>query len=211
MSWEMLTPPASEPVTVAEIKDHGRIDGTDDDTYLGVLITAGRELVERSTGLVLIDQGWRLTLDTWPYAGRDEWWDGVREVPISVLVESHVDLNRAPVRAITAVAVVDEDDAATTWAATNYYLARRPGGKGRLVRKSGVTWPDQGARTQGAIRIDATLGYGANASDVPSALRHAVKMCALHWYEHREPASACASAQVMPAGLGSIIASYRVR
>ena len=210
--YELVTPPAAEPVSLADVKEHGRIDTADDDTYLTGLITAARDLVERLTGRSLITQTWRLTLDDWPGgARRDEWWDGVREGPITLLRDTAwVELRKAPIAAITSVNVKDEAGTPTLWAASSYYLARQPNGFGRLTRKSGATWPLVVDRYAGAIEIDFTAGYGASGTAVPMALRHAIKMAVLHWYDNREPASACASAQMMPGGLGSIIASYRV-
>lgn len=210
--YDLITAPAAEPVTLADLKEHARVDGSDEDDYLTALIVAARELVERNTGRCLITQTWRLTLDNWPGSGRDAWWDGLREGPITMLTSdaAWVDLCKAPILGITSVVTKDEDDAETTWASTNYYLAKQPNGYGRLTRKSGQTWPTLGVRAASAIEVTFTAGYGANATDVPSALRHAVKLTATHWYEHREPASACASAQQMPMGLGALVASYRV-
>ena len=208
--YELVTAPAAEPVTLAELKEQAHIDGSAEDAYLSALITAARELVERVTGRLIITQTWRLTLDNWPGADHEEWWDGVREGPITLLDGGWVELRKSPIAAITSVVTKDESDTETTWAATNYYLAKQPNGYGRLTRKTGSVWPIVVNRFAGAIVITFTAGYGAAASAVPMALRHAIKMCAAHWYEHREPASACASATLMPLGLGTIIASYRV-
>jgi uncharacterized phiE125 gp8 family phage protein len=209
--YELVTAPALEPVTLAEIKEHARIDGSDEDAYLTLLITAARELVERWTGRCIITQTWKLTLDDWPAGGADEWWDGVREGPITMLRDqAWVELRKSPIAAITSVVTKDEADAETTWDSANYYLARQPNGYGRATRKAGQTWPIVVDRAAGGIVITFTAGYGAAASAVPMALRHAVKMLATHWYEHREPASACAASNLMPAGLASLVASYRV-
>lgn len=208
--YEQTVAPAAEPVTLADVKEHARIDGSADDTYLTALITAAREMVERDTGRCLITQTWRLTLDDWP-GGGDLWWDGVREGPITMLRNAPwVELRKAPIAGITSVVTLDESDTPTTWAASNYYLAKLQNGYGRLTRKQGATWPSVVSRDAGAIQITFTAGYGAAGTAVPMALRQAVKSLVGHWYEHREPAGECASATVMPMGLGSILASYRV-
>ena len=48
------TGPAVEPLTVAEAKLHLRVDISDDDTYIGTLITAAREWVENYLDRTLI-------------------------------------------------------------------------------------------------------------------------------------------------------------
>ncbi|MGF7007408.1 head-tail connector protein [Aminobacter sp. BE322] len=58
--------PAVEPVTLLEAKAHLRIAHVSEDALIGGLIRAAREDVERTTGLALIDQAWRLVLDGWP-------------------------------------------------------------------------------------------------------------------------------------------------
>jgi uncharacterized phiE125 gp8 family phage protein len=208
--YELVTAPAVEPVSLTDVKDHARIDGASEDCYLEGLIVAARELVERTTGRSLITQTWRLTLDDWP-GGNEEWWDGVREGPISMLNGMMwVEIRKSPMLAITSVVTKDEAGTPTTWDAGNYYLAKQPNGYGRLTRKQGQTWPVVVDRYAGAIEITFTAGYGATATAVPHAIRHAIKLAVAHWYEHREPASACASASLMPMGLGTLLASYRV-
>jgi Phage gp6-like head-tail connector protein len=212
MILELITPPAIEPITLAEAKAHARVDSSDDDVYLTALITAAREMIERMTGRALISQTGRLTLDDWPRGGgTEEWWDGVRDGALAALTAEFVDLPKAPFLAVTSVVTKDESDTPTTWAAANYYPTRAPNGYGRVNPKRGVVWPIVTPyRARGGIEITFTAGYGAAAVDVPVALRQAVKMVVLHWYEKREPASDCAASDLMPMGLGTILASYRV-
>lgn len=205
--YTLVTPPASEPVSLDEAKLHARIDTTEEDAAVTAMIVSAREMVERATGRCLVTQTWTLTLDRWP-GNRDEWWDGVREGPITILDSAWVELRKTPIGAITSVVTKDEADVATTWDSANYYLERQPNGFGRLVRKRGQVWPIVVSRTAGAIQITFTAGYGANASDVPAALRQAIKLLVAHWYQNRE-AGDPAARQIMPMGVKAILDSFR--
>ena len=213
-SLELTVAPATEPVTRAEAKLHARIETTADDDLVDAYIVAARQLVERLTGRALITQTWTLTLDDWPRSSRDDWWDGWREAPISTVDGAdEVEIRKAPFLAITSVATIAESDgAATAWAATNYYAIKDASGFGRLVKKSSATWPTIAAgsqRLKGGIVITFTAGYGANASDVPMALRQAIKDIVAHWYENREAAGSGLSAA--PMKTMALIQQYRVR
>jgi len=206
VNYELVTAPASEPITLAEAKEHCRVDISTDDSYITALITSAREYVERVTGRALITQTWSLTLDAWPTTGQDDWWDGVRDGALSILSVEYLEIRRAPFLAVTSISTLDEDAAETTWDATNYYTTKQQG-YGRVVRKRGVTWPIPG-RDRAGIKITFTLGYGANASDVPSSLRQAVLFIVAHWYEIREPA--LDRGKPVPHTIDNLLASYRV-
>jgi hypothetical protein len=206
-SYELLTAPASEPVTVDEVKAHARIETTADDTLLGYYITGARQLVESITGKALITQTWVLTLDNWPADKCDEWWDGVREAPISITQRAQVTIRKAPFLAISSVVTRDEDDTETTWASTNYYVDKRHG-FGRLNLRQGQTWPAIVSRSFGAIKITFTAGYGTSASDVPMGLRQAIKDLVAHWYENREALGD--SMSEVPMKTASLINQYLV-
>ena len=66
MTAALITPPALEPVSLAEAKAHLRIDGDDDDALVTAAIVAARVHVEAATRRALIEQGWRVYLDAWP-------------------------------------------------------------------------------------------------------------------------------------------------
>ena len=67
--------PATEPVSASEAKAHLRVTGSGDDTYIGALITAARQLAEQKCNRALITQTWDLVLDAWPC-------DGVVQIPL---------------------------------------------------------------------------------------------------------------------------------
>jgi uncharacterized phiE125 gp8 family phage protein len=46
---QIVTPPASEPLTLAEVKEFLRVDHSDDDATLAIFITAARQLCESYT------------------------------------------------------------------------------------------------------------------------------------------------------------------
>ncbi len=66
MTATLLTGPALEPVSLADVKAHLRVDHDDDDALLTAAIVAARVHVESATRRVLIEQEWRIYLDRWP-------------------------------------------------------------------------------------------------------------------------------------------------
>lgn len=168
-SFKLVTAPAVEPVTLAEVKTHLRMDTGDADALITSLITAAREWTENYTGRAFINQTWRMWLDNWPLPNRD----GI----------SCVILSRAPLLSVSSVKVYDEDDNSTTWSADNYFVdtAREPG---RLALRTGAVWPTF-ERSANGIAIEYVAGYGSAASNVPETIKTAIKQLVAHWYEHR--------------------------
>lgn len=160
----LTSPPAIEPVSLAEVKMHLRIDGEAEDALLAKLIGAARRHVEAATGLALIAQSWSIFLDRWP-AG-----------PI-------VELPAAPLAAIEKVRVYGEDDAASTLDPAHYYadtLMRQA----RLVLRRERWWPLPGRAANG-IEIKVLAGYGEEPGDVPEGLRLAILRLVACWFENR--------------------------
>jgi uncharacterized phiE125 gp8 family phage protein len=160
----LTTPPAAEPVSLADAKAHLRITHSDDDTYLGKLITAARRAVESRTGLRLITQGWSLFLDRWPETAA-------------------ASLQLAPVQVVVDIIVHGEDDTPATLDGAHYFLdaVNTPA---RVVLRDGRTPPRPGRSVNG-IEIRFTAGFGASADAVPADLRQAVLLTLAHWSDHR--------------------------
>ena len=80
MSATLTGPPASEPLTLDEVKAHLKIDGAFEDDLLSRYITAARQHIEQRTQEILISQSWAVFFDDWPQ-------NGVMEIPVSPVSE----------------------------------------------------------------------------------------------------------------------------
>jgi hypothetical protein len=202
----LVTGPALEPVGITTVKNQLRIQTTnDEDDLLELYIQSARELIEEHTGLALITQTWKLTLDDWPNSG-ERWWDGVRDMPISELRStsraSDVLLPRYPLQSVDTITA---DGTAITIADT--FITDTAQIPGRLVVKRGATWPvvlDQAA----GIEITYSAGFGDAASDVPAAIRLAIVQMVATMYEHRGDGCTAAMAYAQ-SGAKNIVETYR--
>jgi uncharacterized phiE125 gp8 family phage protein len=86
MSSVLITPPAAEPVTLADAKAYLRVAHSDDDAVIAALIAGARSHVEAQTRRALITQTWRLIRDGWPPDGRI----AVTPVPLRSVVAARV-------------------------------------------------------------------------------------------------------------------------
>ena len=159
----LVTPPAVEPVSLAEAKAHLRITHGDEDAIISTLIIAARRHAEAHTGLALVSQQWRHYRDDWPD-------DGTVALPL------------APLLSIDEVAVYGDDDVKAVVDPAHYYAdaASRPP---RLLLRGSRVWARPG-RIGNGVAILLTVGFGAAAA-VPAELRQAVLQLVAHWYEHR--------------------------
>jgi uncharacterized phiE125 gp8 family phage protein len=186
MSLMMTSPPAVEPVTVADAKAHLRIDGSAEDVLIGSLILTSRLHIEAALDLALITQAWTLTLDRWP--------------------PSHVDFPLSPLQSVAAVRVKNASSIASIVPAESYLVdvASRPG---RLVWNN-ASPPIPGLAASG-IEIDFTAGFGEAPDSVPAPLKHAILMLTAHWYEHRDPGDIGSDAAHIPAAVSDLIQPFR--
>lgn len=151
----LTSAPVSEPIEIADVKARCRVTTSDWDGLLTSLISDERARAERVTGLRLLSQTLRLTLDEFPDASS----------PVS---DGDTILIPGPVQSITSVVYDATDGTATTLSSTLYRLDS-DGPVGRLSPAYGETWP--ATRDQvGAVRITYVAGY-SSASAVPQEIR----------------------------------------
>ncbi len=131
MPLQILTPPAEEPVSLAEAKAFLRVTHDAEDALIGRLITAARQRIEAELGLALVTTQFTETLDAWPLTRTGA-----------------ARLSRGPLVSVEAIRV---DGAAATGFAARF--GTRPG----LV--SGP--PPNPRAVHGGIEVDFTAGFGA--------------------------------------------------
>lgn len=185
----LQTGPAVEPITLAELKTHLRLSGTDEDDYLTQLIVDVRQEAEDTTGLAFITQTWQLTIDRWPSL-REQWWDGEREGHPDLIYGGNrqnyasVYLPRYPLQTVDGVNVYGEDSTATAITVASTFDVDTQSLKGRMTLQRGATWPIA-LRANNAIEIAYTAGYGDTEIAVPSPIKRALRQWAAYAYEHR--------------------------
>jgi len=62
----IITPPICEPLSLADAKNHLRVDFTDEDQVIQDFITQARDTIESYCRRVLVPQTWQMTMDGFP-------------------------------------------------------------------------------------------------------------------------------------------------
>jgi uncharacterized phiE125 gp8 family phage protein len=146
------------PVALAELKAFLRLSISDEDALLAGLVRAAAELCEVFTGRALIDRA-------------------VEEMVAASTARTP--LGAGPVRAITAMAAIDETGAATELSADDFLAEIDAHGEGWVRLRTGAD-----ARR---LRVSYRIGMAADWNGVPEMLRHGIVRLAAQYYSQREP------------------------
>ena len=168
----LMTPPAVEPVSLAEARLHLRIDddNTLDDARIARLIKAAREQCEHAIGRRLITQSWEMFLDIFP--------SDVQALRL------HSDVVKA--QAIEQILYVDTAGVSQLMSAAAYVLDPHTL-PGYIMLVEGESWPTDVAESANAVRIRVTSGYGSSADDVPDSLKEWILMRVDAMYCGKDP------------------------
>ena len=191
MPLQLVTPPAEEPVSLAEAKQHLRVDGGDDDLLIGSLISAARQAAETKTGRQLITARWKLVLDAFPGPSLMQSATGA-----SFSLPGHaILLAKCPVQSVVSIEYMDMNGATQVMPADDYVLdvACEPA---RITPVFGKTWPPT-LPQMGAVSVTFDAGYGA-ASSVPEGLKSWIKLRVGSLYGHREEMSVLSRGRIDP-------------
>ncbi len=188
----LATPPATEPLTLANTKNHLKVETTTDDDLIARLIVAARQHVESQIDKVLIEQRWLIFIDDWP---------GDSEVKLPV----------SPISAIENLRTYSDQDDASIIDPAHYY-SDLAGSPQRLILRGSRIWLRPGRIVNG-IEIEVTAGFGPDGTDVPGPLRTAMLLLIAHWYENRQPACTGAgtgtAAGIVTGRIQSLLCPYK--
>ena len=183
MSLTLTSPPAAEPVSLADAKAHLKVDSTDDDVLIASLIVAARARAEWHTGRAFVTQGWTLWLDIWPASG-------IVEIPLP------------PLQSVTQVASYALDDTRSI-VGPSVYQVDAASAPGRLAGKVDFA-PPTNLRAINAVEIAFTAGYGATDA-VPGPIKQAILQIVADLYVHRGD-----EADIVSPAAASLLAPYRI-
>ncbi len=191
MPMQLITPPAGEPVSLAEAKLHLRVDFDDDDSLIQVLISAARQAAETLTNRQLVTARWRMVLDSFPGPSLM----GVPAGQTFTLPGHAVLLPKSPVQSVVEIRYLDMAGAWQVMPAASYTVdsACEPA---RITPVFGQIWPIALPQI-GAVSVIFDAGYG-DASAVPEGIKTWIKLRLGSLYVHREEVASMTRGRIDP-------------
>lgn len=170
-SIDVITQPLTEPVSLAEVQRHLRIDVDTETPSLEVMLVAARQKVEAFLRRALISQTIQLTLDWGP---------------------AWVELPRPPLQSVTSIVVTGLDGADVTASTATYFVNQ----SARLVSlRPSAIWPTH--ITPAGWRCVYVAGYGDTPDKVPAAIKLAILNVTAALYDNRGTLDQLVGAQSM--------------
>jgi len=190
MHWsiEQSIAPTIEPVSIADMKDHARVETAADDTLIAYYVRAARQIIEEWSGRQLITATWKLYLDAFP----------AQEILVP----------RPPLQSVSSISYVDTNGDDQPWDSNSYRVDTKSE-PGRITEAYGESWPSP-RNVANAVTVTCAAGYGDNRHDVPGPIRQALMLFVGHLYEHRESVTTEGVPREMPFTVRALIGPYRV-
>lgn len=161
-SYEIVTGPTQEPVSVDMCRRQARFDDTIEDSLFAEWIAEARQTLETLTSYVCMTQAIRLNLDYFPS------WE--------------IDIRRFPVVSITSVIYTDTAGSETTLSASSYRLDNTSFPP-RLTPAYGLTWPTTREQTK-AVKVLFVAGT-SDVDNVDPIAKQAIRTRVAGWHANR--------------------------
>lgn len=176
---EVITPPATEPVSVNELKAQLRLNDDSEDTLLSAYIKTARELFEAYTGRAVHPTTFR------------------QHVPY---FNSRVYLMKSQARSIASVKYWDQDDNLQTVGSYSSDVISCPGS----VWLESYPITSRSKHPKAYVQFEA----GWDTDKVPEMAKTAIKLLAAHYYENRNSHSET-NLQTVPMGFKAVCDGYK--
>lgn len=151
----------SEVLTLADIKTHLRLDGSDYDSILTPLIKTSRQIGEKITGRDFIEKEWKTYLD---------------EFPVSNCIG--IELRKSKLKSITSVQYYDENNALQTLSASDYYTTEEADYSALFI-KCDKSFPQTYCRKQAVI-----ITFRTDYPNFPQDLKQAMLSACSYLFEN---------------------------
>ena len=189
-SLKTVTQPTVEPVSLADAKQHCRVDTDSDNAYIASLITAAREWCSAYCDETLVHTQYVMSLDSFPV---------------------EIELPRPPMATHTAYTAVSVtytlENQTTAVLAANQYRVDRDSTPGVLRTNYNGSWPSH-LLDYNAVRVTWWGGKSADGTGVEKRIRNAILWLVGYWYERRMAADGISMTEI-PFGVKSLLDSAK--
>ncbi len=226
--------PAAEPVSVATAKNFLRVEITDDDLLIGVLITAAREACEMFCSRSFAPKSYVQAMDSFPYytdtvVSQMAYPPSYYSLPMySTTLWNYsqmIKLYYPPAIEVQGIDYTATDGTNKTLVQDTDFLLDNIWEPARIFPMPGAMWPPC-LYVPNAVRIRFTAGFGdtltsdpapidgelpngAGAQPMPGRVKIAILQLVANWYENREAAMA-AGLKEIPQHVQMLLWSMRV-
>lgn len=169
MILNLITAPASEPVTLENMESQVRLPGqlASEQEFVEGLITAVREQAEAVTRRSLITQVQELVLSAFP-SGRN---------PITIPLP--------PLQNIVSIKYIDSNSVEQTLDPLSYRVMINTNDYGYILPVYGLSWP-VALNDVAVVKVQFTCGYGDDYTFIPSGILQWMKINIGNLFENRE-------------------------
>lgn len=154
-----VTAPTIEPITLFDAKKHLRVDHNEDDELISEKIEEARDWVETVTRRALVSQKWRLRLECFPYRTKEN-------------RTAKIKLPRGKAIAVTKFECILTDNSTLDLHGSPklYQSDFDDYDHGVLRPLRNQSWPTLIDDTLSPVTIEYTVGYSADATDIPQGI-----------------------------------------
>lgn len=203
MPLTLVTAPAAEPLSLAQVKAALRVTDSNSDALIAGLIAAATSHLDGAEGILgraLVRQSWKLTARDFPgVCGR--------------LV-----LPLPPLASVTSVTYLDSVGQLQTLAAERYQVVVNGAQPGHIRPVYGDSWPAVQPATDEAVTVTFVAGYAPGsdspidqAAGVPMAIRQAMLQIIRHWYDNPSAVVTGTIATELPLAAERLLSAFVVR
>ena len=191
---KIITAATTEPLSLAEAKNHLRVLTNDEDALISVLITAARQWCENFTGRALASQIFEYILDDFPEE------------------DEKIILPMPPLETVDSIKYKDFEETETEWNAVNY-IVDDESIPARIALAYGKYFPSYTPYPVNSVRIRFTAGYkegGDPHLEMPEQINSAIKLLIGHLFENRENVVIGSAANKVPFTVEALLYPYKV-
>ena len=199
MAIRLITAPTVQPLTLAEVKAHLRVDHSDEDDLIAAYIEAATSYADGEYGFLgraLVTQTWELVIDTFP----------THEIKIPL----------PPLQSVESVKYDDGDGVEQTLS-TSLYTVDSALEPGWIVPPVGTGWPSSVFDGINSVRVRYVAGYDPTTdspvdlrANIPRAIRQALLLLIGAMYQQREEVVIGVSVMKMPWASEQLLRPFRV-